>query len=285
MMIMELFHKLGAEIESLWLEKNYNEEHLPAIAAGALKSARLPSELSAWDVVEWSLAQAELPRQRDLHAKFGDPPITIYSGSRFHIDVYFWFEGTTATHQHGFCGAFQVLLGSSIHSWYEFESREAINFFTEIGEMKLKLCRLLEVGDVQEIWPGRQYIHSLFHLDQPSATIVVRTDRSPLNLPQFEYHKPSLAIDPFFEQETTTKKLQAMSVLVRADHPDADRLITGWLEASDLQTSFAILSQLRSFLRSNRLEQLFKIESPGSLSDRYLSGSTCWTRSSAGATT
>ena len=94
---------------------------LPAIAADALRRADLPSKLTAWDVVEWALKQEELPPQRDLHGNFADPPITIYSGPRFHIDVYFWFEGTTAIHQHAFCGAFQVLLGSSIHSWYEFE--------------------------------------------------------------------------------------------------------------------------------------------------------------------
>ena len=222
---MELFQQLGAEIERLWLAQNYNEELLPAIAKDALKRADLPSKLSAWDVVEWSLKQAELPRQRDVHAGFGDPPITIYSGPRFHIDVYFWFDGTTAIHQHGFCGAFQVLMGSSIHSWYEWRRREVVNTFAEIGEMSLKVCEILEAGDVQEIWAGKPYIHSLFHLDQPSATIVVRTDRSPLHLPQFSYFKPSLAIDPFFEQETSIKKGQIASALIRAGRADADSQI------------------------------------------------------------
>src|SRR5205085_4227910 len=125
---------LGVEIEDLWLATNYNETDFPAIASAALKRADLPSKLSAWDVVEWSLKEYELPRQRDLNARFADPPITVFSGLRFQIDVYFWFEGTTATHEHSFCGAFQVLLGSSIHSWYEFETREVINAFCELGD-------------------------------------------------------------------------------------------------------------------------------------------------------
>ena len=267
---MELFQQLGNEIEGLWRDKNYNEELLPAIAKDALRRADLPSKLSAWDVVEWSLKQTELPRQRDVNANFADPPVTIYSGLRFHIDVYFWFEGTTAIHQHGFCGAFQVLMGSSIHSWYEWTCREAINAFTEIGDIKLKLCELLEVGDVQEIWAGKEYIHSLFHLDHPSATIVVRTDRSPLQLPQFSYHRPYLAIDPFFEQDTVTKKIQVMSTLIRANHPDADRQITDLLNASDLQTTFPILNQLRALLRSNQLSQLFKLEEPKNRFENFL---------------
>ncbi len=254
---MELFQALGAEIESLWLERNYNEDDLPTIAADALRRADLPSKLSAWDVVDWSLKETELPPQRDVAGRFADPPITIYSGPRFHIDVYFWFEGTTAIHQHGFCGAFQVLLGSSIHTWYEFERKERINTFCEIGDMSLKVCEILEVGDVQEIWGGRRYIHSLFHLDRPSATIVVRTDRSPIDLPQFSYEKPYLAIDPFFEQHTTIKKIQMMGTLLRAQRPETDESITCWLRSCDLQTSYVALASLRAGLRSDQLKQMF----------------------------
>lgn len=267
---MEFFQQLGAEIEALWLDENYNEEMLPTIAAEALRRADLSSKLTAWDVVEWALKQKELPPQRDLHGNFADPPITIYSAPRFHIDVYFWFEGTTAIHQHAFCGAFQVLMGSSIHSWYAFDCREVVNTFTEIGDMSLKVCEILEVGAVQEIWAGKRYIHSLFHLEQPSATIVVRTDRSPLHLPQFSYEKPSLAIDPFFEQPTTTKKLQIMSAAFRAKHPDADRIATELLETSDLQTSYSILNRLRHLLGSNQLEQLFKLEGPKVRFEKFL---------------
>lgn len=258
---MDQFNALGNEIESLWLERNYNEEDLPAIAAAALRRADLPSQASAWDVANWALGQSELPPQRDLHGNFADPPITIYSGPRFHIDLYFWFEGTTAIHQHAFCGAFQVLMGSSIHSWYEFEAREVVNKFVEIGEMSLKVCELLNVGDVQEIWGGKRYIHSLFHLEQPSATIVVRTDRSPIELPQFSYEKPNLAIDPFFEQPTTTKKLQILAAAFRAKHPGADQMATDWLEKADLQTTFTILSRLRHLVGANQLEQMFGLDS------------------------
>lgn len=259
---MELFQQLGAEIEKTWRSKNYNEDDLPDIAVDALKRASLPEKVSAWEVLEWSLQQIQLPHQADLPARFGEPPITIYRGPRFHIDVYFWFEGTTAIHQHGFCGAFQVMLGSSIHSWYEFETREVINKFTEIGDMSLKVCELLEVGDVQAIWAGRQYIHSLFHLDHPSATIVVRTNQSPLHLPQYAYLKPNLALDPFFEHSTTTKKLQVVSALYRARRKDAERIVTEYLESSDFQTAYLLLYHLRSVLRSDPMNNLFKVATP-----------------------
>jgi hypothetical protein len=162
------------------------------------------------------------------------------------------------------------LHGSSIHSWYEFERRVAVNAFCEIGDINLKVCEILERGDVQEIRSGRRYIHSLFHLDQPSATIVVRTDRSPLDLPQFSYHQPNLAIDPFFEQDETTKKLQAVSAVVHANRENADGLIAEWMKTSDLQTTFMILSQLRGLFRSNQLEQMFRPDESKSRFEKFL---------------
>ncbi|MGI8787257.1 MAG: hypothetical protein ACR2HG_05790 [Pyrinomonadaceae bacterium] len=254
---MELFQTLGAEVEQLWRDVNYDESVFPDIAAQSLEEANLPEKVSAWEVIEWTLRERNLPEQRDLRGSFGDPPITLYNGPRFHVDVYFWLEGTTALHQHNFCGAFQVLHGSSLHSHYEFEPREKINFFTEIGEMNLKSVEYLALGKIKKILAGRQYIHGLFHLDQPSATIVVRTHRSPLSHPQYSYYKPSLAVDPFFEEPNTTKKLQCLTSLIRLDHPETDNLIKELLDESDFQTTFTILSTVRNYLHGNQINQMF----------------------------
>jgi hypothetical protein len=267
---MKLFQELGESVEKLWREENYDEEFFPAIAKKALEEANLPEQVSAWEVIDWTLNQTNLPEQKDLPGNFGDPPITLYNAPRFHVDVYFWLEGTTAIHQHAFCGAFQVLHGSSIHSWYEFETSERINTFTETGKMNLKLCEILEIGDVQEIFAGRQYIHSLFHLEQPSATIVVRTHKSPLYLPQYSYHKPSLATDPFFEEANTTKKIQAITALIRSKHPDTDRFITEFLDRSDFQTSFQILTTVRAYMQNDQMQQMFNLAAPKERFGKFL---------------
>lgn len=265
---MKLFDELGAAIESRWNAVDYDETKFPEIAAELLRGAELPSKVTAWDVIEWTLAQNFLPDQRDLAGNFGDPPITIYNSPRFHIDVYFWLDGTTAIHQHAFCGAFQVLHGSSIHSWYEFDRSESVNTFTEIGTMNLKLCELLSVGDVQAINAGKSYIHALFHLDHPSATIVIRTFKSPMYLPQYSYYKPYLAVDPFFEDPATTKKMQCVVSMIRIRHPKADEYVRDWIRSSDFQTTFQILSNVRGHIRSNKLEQMFGLSTP---EDRFRS--------------
>lgn len=252
---MEVFNRLGRSVENLWRDKNYDESVFPDIAAQALKEANLPEKVSIWDVFAWTLRETNLPVQRDLAGTFGSPPITLYNSPRFYVDVYFWLEGATTIHQHGFCGAFQVLLGSSIHSWYEFDCQEKVNTFTEIGNINLKSCELLNIGDVQRIWAGKSYIHGLFHLDHPSATIIVRTHKIPLHLPQYAYYKPFLAIDPTFDDPDATKKMQCIAALIRVKRPDADKFIADWLKVSDFQTSFRILSTVRGFLQLNGFDR------------------------------
>jgi hypothetical protein len=267
---MELFNNLGRDIEARWLALDYDESALPGLAANALRDHNLPAKTTLWEVLEWALGEYELPRQRDLPGRFADPPVTVFSGLRFHIDVYLWFEATTAIHQHGFCGAFQVLHGSSIHSWYTFERERAVSFFAETGRIELKLCELLEVGAVQEILPGRQYIHSLFHLDRPSATIVVRTHLSPLEMPQYSYFKPNLAIDPFFEQETAVKKMQLAGALIRAGHDGADEIIEPWLAAADFHTAYLILKNLHHLLGASQVDELFGVGKGRGRFERFL---------------
>jgi hypothetical protein len=254
---MKFFHELGERLENESRSKDYNETIFPSLAAAGLRKSSLHEKHSPWQVLEWTLGETELPAQRDVPGRFGEPPITIYSAPRFHIDVYFWFQGTTSVHQHAFCGAFQVMHGSSIHSWYEFDDVDVVNAFCKIGEMRLKSCELLNVGDVQEIIPGRRYIHSLFHLDHPSVSIVIRTDKSPLFLPQFDYQKPGLAFDPFFEQVATIKKQQAIGALLRAGRADADELFTELIEDCDFHTAYLYLAFVRSHLRSDGVGQMF----------------------------
>lgn len=256
---MELFRDLGDRIDAAWRAVDYDEEKFPAIAADFLRTEDLVSKVTPWEILEWGLKQTQLSRQKDVNGNFGDPPITLYTAPKFYIDIYFWFEGTTAIHQHGFCGAFQVLHGSSIHSWYEFECDDAVNKFMQIGRMSLKVCELLETGAVQEIWGGRQYIHSLFHLDSPSATICVRTEKSPLDLPQYSYHKPSLALDPFYDEETIKKKLQIISAMSRADRPNFDECVHELLENSDFQSTFQLLHMMKRVVNASHIDQLFGV--------------------------
>lgn len=253
---MEQFQKLGELIETRWKKENYSEQLFPQIAEQALLEADLPSQVDPWDIIRWVQTTPSLPDQKDVEGNFGNPPITLFSGPRFFIDVYYWLDGTTSIHQHAFTGAFQVLLGSSIHSHYDFREDRILSEHFSVGELTLKEVRLLKVGDVKQIRAGRDYIHSLFHLDRPSATITVRTEHTPSAALQYDYRKPYFATNPFFRNAVLTKKLQTVSLLLGMKHKEADAMIADLICSSDFHTAYSVLGQFSS-VKNSQMDDLF----------------------------
>lgn len=254
---MEEFEKLGELVENRWKAQNYSEQAFPDIAAQALVEAELPGRVDPWDIIRWVHNATSLPEQQDVEGRFGNPPITLFRGPRFYIDIYFWLDGTTSIHQHSFCGAFQVMLGSSIHSRYSFQEDVVINEHFSVGKISLEEVQLLSFKDVRTIRPGRNFVHSLFHLDRPSATITIRTDYTPSAAVQYEYQKPHFALNPFFKNSVVAKKLQTVNLLLGMKHTDADAMIGDLICTSDFHTAYFVLREIYHQLRSSEMDELF----------------------------
>src|SRR4029079_15534525 len=223
----------------------------------ALSESNLPAQVDPWEIIRWVQSADSLPDQKDAEGRFGDPPITLYSGPRFYVDVYFWLDGTTSIHQHAFTGAFQVLLGSSIHSRYSFKEKQIINEHFSVGDIKLEEVQLLQKTDVRLIKPGRDFIHSLFHLDRPSATITVRTVGTPSAAVQWDYRKPYFATNPFFNNQVMAKKLQTIGLLLGMKHKDADAMIGDLICSSDFHTAYLVLETFFYGVKGNQMDSLF----------------------------
>ncbi len=254
---MEEFQKLGALVERRWKAGNYSELLFPEIAAQALVESDLRARVDPWEIIRWVQTADSLPQQFDVDGRFGNPPITLFSGPRFFIDIYYWLDGATTIHQHAFTGAFQVLLGSSIHSRYSFREDKIINEHFSVGELALEEVQLLELKDVRMIRPGRDFIHSLFHLDRPSATITIRTEHTPSAALQYDYRKPHFAMDPFFRNPVMIKKLQTIGLLLGMKHKDADTMIGDLVCSSDFHTAYSALAETYQQLQSNEMDALF----------------------------
>jgi len=254
---MEKFQRLGELIENRWKAEDYSEQLFPEIAAQALIEADLPAQVDPWEIIRWVQSAVTLPHQQDIDGRFGNPPITLFSGPRFYIDIYYWLDGTTTVHQHSFTGAFQVLLGSSIHSRYSFREDKIINEHFTVGELSLDEVQLLKLKDVRTIRAGRDFIHSLFHLDRPSATITVRTEYTPSAALQYDYRKPYFAQNPYFRNPVMIKKLQTIGLLLGTKHKDADAMIGDLVCSSDFHTAYSALAETYQQLTSNEMDALF----------------------------
>jgi hypothetical protein len=253
---VRVFEELGALIEARWRDQNYAESVFPEIAARSLSESNLCDRVDPWAIIRWVHSASTLPVQMDLQTKFGNPPITLFVGPRFYIDVYYWLDGTTTIHQHAFSGAFQVLHGSSVHAGYQFEVEREISPHLLTGMLSFRDVSLLTRGDIREIHPGPEFIHSLFHLERPSVTITIRTYKAPSFPRQYSYLKPSLAINAFFTDVSLLKRVQTVSLLLRMKHAEADKIIGELVESSDFHTAYAVLREAFDFLCHRELEEI-----------------------------
>lgn len=239
-MSMAIFAAMGSRLAALWAAADHDTGAFPGLAVRVLAETPELRDLDPDDLVDWALACPRLPPQLDVRSTFGEPPLTLYAGESFVIDAYFWLDGTTAIHQHGFSGAFHVLAGSSLHTRSRWTLAERVDPGFMLGELASEHAELLGRGDTRPIAAGDALIHALFHLDRPSCSLVVRT-RSDAIGPQYTYLPPSVALDPRGEDVTAKRKRELLAMLRRCGRPDWRARTLRLLADCELPLAFRVL--------------------------------------------
>ena len=237
--MQSFFKQLGNTVLTRWKQENFSLPKFPDIARAALdanppaKKVKLPALIKDFVLNDQQPAQTDSP--------FGEPELVVYSHPRFYIQILFWMDGTTAIHQHEFSGAFHVLHGSSIHAQYEFQNPRPITPYIRTGNLKMKKMEILEQGRTIPIISGPQDIHSLFHLDSPSATVVIRTQHDPGTGPQLNYLPPHIAIDPHFSDTLMTRRKQLLDLLDQAQDKEYVEFVKQMITDLDFERGFSLL--------------------------------------------
>ena len=242
------FQELGRAVYDLWKQEDFSLPAFPRIAQQVLEGQPPSEKLDLGALIRDFLLQDEQPFQSS--AGFGQPELIVYDNQRFYIQVLFWLEGTTDIHQHGFCGAFHVQEGSSIHSRFLFKEAREVTAHFRVGNLKLVETELLEKGRTVQIGSGRSCIHSLFHLETPSVTVVVRTHSDPGTGPQFTYLPPHVALDPVQHDAQTLRRKQLLDLLEHTCDPSYPGLVREMLAELDFERGFFILQNCVGYLRS-----------------------------------
>lgn len=242
------FSELGQMIRGRWQAQNFSPDAFPGIATAALQERSPAANVDVEALIHEFLLEDEQPLQSA--SGFGQPELIVFDDPRFYIQVLFWLEGTTDIHQHKFSGAFHVLAGSSIHAHFEFERPERITAHFRLGELRMRQIRLLETGSTEAIHSGPGFIHSLFHLDTPSLTVVVRTHTDPGTGPQFTYLPPHLAVDPFQDDALTRRRNQLLDVLEQTGDERYPEIVREMLRALDFERGFFTLQNGMGHLRA-----------------------------------
>lgn len=233
------FEKLGRTVLERWRQQNFSLEAFPELARIAIDEAPPSGNVDIDGMIHGFLSNDDQPFQSE--SGFGQPELIAFNDTRFYIQILFWLEGTTEIHQHEFSGAFHVMQGSSVHSEFDFVGARSVTPHIRIGDLRVKKIELLETGRTVPITSGRECIHSLFHLDTPSVTVVVRTHHDPGTGPQYNYLPPHIAINPLHADALTTRRKQLLDVLETLDDPNYATLVGDMVESMDFERGFHML--------------------------------------------
>jgi hypothetical protein len=151
--------------------------------------------------------------------------------------------------------------GSSLHCHYSFTETERINAHCLLGNVKLESARIFNKGAIQTIHPGSTYIHSLFHFETPSATLIVRTPKIPGVSPQYNYHPPHLALDPHVVIPLLERRRQLITNFLSIDKVKLIERLGPHLKHFDKHTCIEILRSIvqRSDIEEPEIQELHDI--------------------------
>lgn len=231
--------KLAQEIDNKYKEASYKIDCFADIAFKCMTEATITYDLKSQDIVKHQLENlTALTYNRE---NFSDFPIIIFENKHFVIQALHWYNASSSIHEHGFSGAFKVLKGSSIETLYKFSHASRLDDSAEVGKLQRTKINHLKEGSVRKIKGGNAYIHSLFHIESPSITLIARTHMSYRFIPQKSYYAPSLASN-YFEKIYETQKLTAILLA------DNGRLVTLATEEMNYLTSKLNANQLIELL-------------------------------------
>jgi len=213
------FQRLGSAVYSRWRQVGCDESAFPTIAEAVLLENPPSETVSFSDAVAFAFSEEPLPYQTDIEATFGQPPLTVYWQHEFRIELLFWTDGLPGIHQHSFSGAFYVMCGSSLHSHWTFECRYQLSCRLLLGQLTLQDAGLLREGDTRRITAGQSFIHATYHMNRPTVTVVIRTNREEHHLPQYLYFRPSIAIAPN-QDPGNRRRGQILQMLARSGRID-----------------------------------------------------------------
>jgi hypothetical protein len=238
------FEWLGVKVDQMWKEKHYDETAFPGVANRVLQDDPPSQKVSFWDAVKYGFLTHPLPFQADVDAAFGQPPLTVYWHPDFRIELLFWVQSLPGIHQHAFSGAFHVMHGSSLHTIWGFECEERVVARLLYGNLKLRKAELLHTGATRPIVAGSNFIHATYHLDRPTVSVVIRTNREEDHLPQYLYLPPSIAYDSFRPGPLIKRRTQLMRMLASAGREsELLDLVFHLLETTDTLSAFHCLSE------------------------------------------
>ncbi len=243
---VSIIKKFEENLLNAWSQKGFDLGLFPDLSAELLKETHFPDPML---LLQESLFDMPFRSQNHSRGVFADLPFTLVKNEHFSIDLFVWLHAHTSIHDHPFVGAFKILHGSSRHLEYDFNHLEELESWLLKGELVVRNDEMIQKDHVQKVTLGHSYIHQVLHLDRPSVTLIVKSNRV---RDFFDYIYPKYAWVDVRPHEDAYKKMSLVSSYFQF-HYDSDSKNCQLL----LEKTFEQLSAKDLFLMSYNYKPLY----------------------------
>jgi hypothetical protein len=171
---LNLLKSLEDELLANWKQKKFSQEEFTSLSTALFNKHQVGDHFNLEDFLSFIIKTKNHPDIHHYDLNFTENiHFTILRNKHFFIDLYSWATHTEI-HSHNFSGCFQILKGRFAQSYYGFQKdRQGANWAE--GNLKLKKREVLSVNSTYSIEEGEKFIHQVFHLDNPSVSLCIRT--------------------------------------------------------------------------------------------------------------
>ncbi len=196
-------------ISKNWKEKNYNSETFFQSVEEEVDSL----DLSFLADIDNQMYLLENPYVRNLqhNSTFSDFNFQIYNDGRFFIEILNWYGGHVNPHDHDFSALQFQLKGNAINVIHDFQDHKIEGALT-FGERKIREVHEWKEGDRSVVRFGDLDPHGVFHLNEPSTSLLIRTVPTPRAGFQNNYFK-DLKAKYYVNSYPQRKKLTSLRLL------------------------------------------------------------------------
>jgi hypothetical protein len=227
------FAEIEASVYRCWDRED--EAHLADAATRAFEDCR---ELLAFDPAEclqWALGGDVVLPEQSWSFDFGQPALTVVRNADFRIDLLYWIENATPTHDHITCGAFAAIRGDRLHERYSFAGEQRLGPWIETGQLSKLELEVMREGDARPLRPD--LIHDVFWLSKPSVTLVVRCAEHPgaASRKPRSFWAPGLALVPKGHHDTSlvSRRAEGLALMRMANQTMYQDALSRILEGAD----------------------------------------------------
>ena len=180
-------------------------------------------------------------------SNFSDLYIMLYSDSNFYVEILHWWKSDLNIHDHDFSGVQFQVKGRSLNVVYDFDGARLDDGLSE-GRLSVRRADLLEPGESSVVRPGSVDPHVIVHLNEPTISLLIRTQPKPFFAPQRNYFPPGVSADWALATPVYRKKIAALRFLYEVDSVAFGDVLRRNLEIGSPSESLFVLASLQDIL-------------------------------------